>query len=143
MPDTPDSRLDLRSLLDAVENAAPAATVDVIAAELARVVDARQVSFLIVDYPARVFVRLTGSEDSPAGQHGRGGSAEQVPIVDTGHGRTLHDQRVQVLVEADGVRVLAPVTDRGEAIGVLDMVMNDPPDDATLTYLASAAHALA
>ena len=39
--------------------------------------------------------------------------------------------------------VFAPVTNRGEAIGVLEMSLPEPPDDQTLADVALAAHALA
>jgi len=48
-----------------------------------------------------------------------------------------------VLANQDGVSVVVPVTDRGEAVGVLEMVLGRPPDEATLAQLVSAAHALA
>jgi hypothetical protein len=38
--------------------------------------------------------------------------------------------------------VLAPVTDRGDVIGVLEMLLPADPDEGTVDYIASAAHAL-
>jgi hypothetical protein len=43
----------------------------------------------------------------------------------------------------DGTRVFAPVTNRGEAIGVLELRLPETPDDQTLAEVALAAHALA
>ncbi len=40
-------------------------------------------------------------------------------------------------------RLLAPVTNRGEAIGVLELSLPDPPSEQTLADVALAAHALA
>lgn len=50
---------------------------------------------------------------------------------------------MQVLPEGDGVWLYAPVTDRGEAVGVLEMALPVTPDESTMGYLGSAAHALA
>ena len=44
---------------------------------------------------------------------------------------------------ADGTRVFAPVTNRGEAIGVLELLLGEAPDDQVLAEVAFAAHALA
>ena len=45
--------------------------------------------------------------------------------------------------DPDGVWVLAPVTERGEAVGVLELLLATEPDLETVSYLAAAAHALA
>ena len=42
-----------------------------------------------------------------------------------------------------GVWLYAPVTERGEAVGVLELLLPVAPDESTSAYLASAAHALA
>ena len=44
---------------------------------------------------------------------------------------------------ADGTRVFAPVTNRGEAIGVLELLLGEAPDEQVLAEVAFAAHALA
>jgi serine phosphatase RsbU (regulator of sigma subunit) len=44
---------------------------------------------------------------------------------------------------AEGARVFAPVTNRGEAIGVLELTLAEAPDEPTLADVALAAHALA
>src|SRR5205085_11525281 len=41
------------------------------------------------------------------------------------------------------VRVIAPVTNRGEAVGVLELRLPGAPDDGTLADVALAAHAFA
>jgi hypothetical protein len=46
-------------------------------------------------------------------------TAERVPLVGTPHGRALAAQAVEVIVEDGGARLFAPVTSRGEAVGVL------------------------
>ena len=48
-----------------------------------------------------------------------------------------------VLQEGDDTRVIAPVTSRGEAVGVLELVLPFEPDPETLEDLELAAHQLA
>ncbi|GAC1527117.1 MAG: hypothetical protein NVS2B6_14780 [Thermoleophilaceae bacterium] len=67
----------------------------------------------------------------------------QVPLADTPHGRALSSQTVQVVAEGDGARVYAPVTSRGEAVGVLELSLAAIPDDQAVANVALAAHALA
>jgi serine phosphatase RsbU (regulator of sigma subunit) len=53
----------------------------------------------------------------------------------------LQSQRVDVSEEPDGVLVRAPVTVRGDAIGVLELRLPDPPTSDVLTEVAEVAHA--
>jgi len=48
-----------------------------------------------------------------------------------------------VLREADETRILAPVTSRGEAVGVLELVLPFEPAPITLEDVELAAHQLA
>ena len=41
-----------------------------------------------------------------------------MPLVGTPHGQALAAQGVEVIVENGGARLFAPVTSRGEAVGV-------------------------
>lgn len=66
-----------------------------------------------------------------------------MPLEGSAHGRALTDQAVQVDRQANGWRVLAPVTNRGEAIGVLELRLPEKPDEDRLGDVALAAHALA
>src|SRR4051812_6648888 len=52
------SQVSLNALLAAVEAAPPVAAVDVLAAELAKAIRAREVSFLIADFSGRSLIRL-------------------------------------------------------------------------------------
>ena len=70
-------------------------------------------------------------------------TAERVPLEGSPHGRALATQTVEVEVGADDTRVFAPVTNRGEAIGVLELSLSDPPDERTVADVALGAHALA
>jgi serine phosphatase RsbU (regulator of sigma subunit) len=64
-------------------------------------------------------------------------------LVDSSPGRALASQSVAVERSADGTRLFAPVTNRGEAIGVLELLLPEPPDDHMLAEVEFAAHALA
>jgi serine phosphatase RsbU (regulator of sigma subunit) len=50
---------------------------------------------------------------------------------------------VQTVPAAEGIWLYAPVTERGEAVGVLELQLDESPDEQTMAYLAAAAHALA
>jgi serine phosphatase RsbU (regulator of sigma subunit) len=59
------------------------------------------------------------------------------------HGRALATQTVERETSAEGTRLFAPVTNRGEAIGVLELRLDEPPDEQMVADVALAAHALA
>src|ERR687898_86631 len=117
-------RLDLRSLLTRAEAAAPVGVVDAMAAALLEMLDAREVSFLIADFSGRSLNRLghTAASEEPGSRGGR---------------------RSGLLREGDAPRVLARVTGRGEAVGVLELVLPFEPEPVTLEDVELAAHQLA
>ena len=136
-------RLDLASLLAAVEDAPPFSAADVLGERLANELDAREVSFLIADFSGHALVRL-GHAASPAATRTRGDeTAERVSLVDSSPGRALATQALVVEPGPHGTRVFAPVTNRGEAIGVLELLLGERPDEQVLAEVAFAAHALA
>jgi hypothetical protein len=137
------SALDLNLLLAAVEAAAPVAAVDVVAAALAEAIGAREVSFLIADFSGHSLIRLGHSGGAGALRSQGEETAERVPLIGTPQGRALAAQAVEVNVEDDGVRLFAPVTSRGEAVGVLELGLDDVPGAQTVADVASAAHFLA
>ncbi len=137
-----DARLDLRALLDAAEAAPPTAGVEALAAELAEAVGAGEVSFLIADISGGALARLVRAQPGSAPGTERAAPAT-LPIAGTPAGLALRSQQVQLAVTGDEVWLWAPVTERGEAVGVLELVLPTLPDDQTVAYLASAAHALA
>jgi serine phosphatase RsbU (regulator of sigma subunit) len=143
MAQNSSGRLDLAELLEAVEDAAPFAAADVLGQHLGEALGAREVSFLIADFSGRALVRLghAGSVDATRAQ-GRE-TAERVSLQDSPHGRALVTQTVGVEVGSDDTRVFAPVTNRGEAIGVLELSLSEAPDEQTVADIALAAHALA
>jgi serine phosphatase RsbU (regulator of sigma subunit) len=70
-------------------------------------------------------------------------TAERVPLAGTPHGRALAAQAVEVIAERHGARLFAPVTSRGEAVGVLELGLEDFPGEQTVADVALAAHFLA
>jgi serine phosphatase RsbU (regulator of sigma subunit) len=137
------SPLNVSSLLAAVEAAPPVAAVDVLATALAEAIDAREVSFLIADFSGRSLIRLGHSGGTGALRLQGKETAERVPLVGTPHGRALADQAVEVVAEDGGARVFAPVTSRGEAVGVLELGLAEFPVEQTVADVALAAHFLA
>src|SRR5579875_3767022 len=122
MSASPRAKLDIGELLAAVENAAPVAAADVVGELLADALGAREVAFLIAEYSGEALVRL--SHATAAGAASRE-IAERVRITDSAHGRALADQTVEVEEQSQGWRLIAPVTNRGEAIGVLELILTE------------------
>jgi serine phosphatase RsbU (regulator of sigma subunit) len=128
------SAFDLNALLSAVEAAPPVAAAEVLGTLLADALAATDVGFLIADYSGNSLIRL--------GEVGRGDAAA-VPLVGTPQGRALERQEVEAVSDDGATRVYAPVTSRGEAVGVLELGLPDAPDADTIEVVQSAAHALA
>jgi serine phosphatase RsbU (regulator of sigma subunit) len=135
---------DLRSLLERVEAAAPIDAVPAVAEELAHLSGAREVSFLIADFSGHALVRLGTATGAPDGARVMGlEHAETLPVAGTVHERVLRTQQGVVDERADGACVMVPVTDRGDAIGVLELILPEVPDDQLRADIAAAGHALA
>src|SRR6201989_1340525 len=136
-------RLELRSLLTRAEAAAPVGVVDAMAAALLEKLDAREVSFLIADFSGRSLNRLGHTAVSAAPGSRSEETAERVGLKGTPYGAALASQRSVVLPEGDHTRVLAPVTSRGEAGGVLELVPPFEPAPPPWEEVELAAHQLA
>ena len=136
-------RLDLRSLLTRAEAAAPVGVADAMAAALLEMLDAREVSFLIADFSGRSLNRLgrTAASEDPGSRSEE--TSGRVALEGTPYGAALAGQRSVLLREGDDTRVLAPVTSRGEAVGVLELVLPFVPEPVTLEDVELAAHQLA
>ncbi len=132
--------LNLNSLLAAVEAAPPVAAVDALAGALAQAIGAREVSFLIADFSGRSLIRLGHSGGKGKLRTQGKETAERVPLVGTPHGRALAAQAVEVVGDDGGARLFAPVTSRGEAVGVLELGLEDFPVGQTVADVALAAH---
>lgn len=134
-------RLQLGKLLAAAEAAPPVAAVEVVGRLLAEMIGAHDVGFLIADYTGDSLVRLGHSERYVSGRSRE--TAERVPLRGTPHGRALSGQSVEVVTGSSGTRLFAPVTSRGEAVGVLELEVATVPDEHMVSDVAQAAHALA
>lgn len=141
--DTDDVRLDLQDLLIAVEAAPPVDVVDVLATELARVLQATEVSLLIANLSGTAAVRMSHVAPREGGGAGRNERTESFSLDGSVHDRVLTSQEQVVERDGDKWRVLVPVTERGDALGILEIKTPYNPDPDTLAYMASAAHALA
>jgi serine phosphatase RsbU (regulator of sigma subunit) len=144
MRDHDHPRADLGALLERVEAASPTDAIEVVADELAAMVGAHTVSFLIADFSGRALVRFGTPAPRGPGTRRRGTEqAETVPLVDTVYDRVLRTQQVAVHELAEGTQLTVPVTDRGDAIGVIELILPQSPDDQAIADVAATAHALA
>jgi len=154
---------DVSRVLRAAEAASPLAAVEGVARELGMAFGAVAVSFLINDLSGRALVRLahvplprgvTGGLESAVSTERRDEeeSATLLPFHGGMAEQALRTQQVQVCPPGDGDtsprfadywRVLAPVTERGESIGVLELFLPEGPDKAVLSEIAELAHLLA
>jgi hypothetical protein len=129
--------LELGELLAAAEAAPPGESVDVIAADLQKRFGAERVSFLFVDLVGQRLVRLAVADDEVADH------AEPIDLQGSVYDSVLRSQRQHVEPDAqDGRRVITPVTNRGDCIGVLEVTLQCA-DDTVLRQVRDAAHALA
>jgi serine phosphatase RsbU (regulator of sigma subunit) len=131
-------RLELRTLLARAEAAAPVGAVDAMASAMAEMLGARGVSFLIADFSGRSLNRLGHTAERRSEE-----TAERVPLMGSPYGRALADQRSVLLREGEDTRMIAPVTSRGEAVGVLELLLPFVPDPPTIDDIELAAHQLA
>ncbi|MEU8893311.1 PP2C family protein-serine/threonine phosphatase [Streptomyces sp. NPDC048442] len=131
-------RIGLAEVLAAAEAAAPVRSLDVVAHNLRARFDARYVSFLFVDVVGRRLLRV--NEEGTAPQE-RG--AEQIPLDGSVYNEVLRTQKA--LTVANGSReqrVFAPVSNRGDAIGVLELRLEHVSQNV-LEQVEEVAHALA
>ena len=133
-------------LLAAVQEAQPVKSVAVLARVLRKQLLAEEVTFLITDFAGDAVVRLTGSTE-------QGGTVAPEPIALPGtvYEQVIRSQQTWVSTEGHGedeagrgdTRVVAPVTDRGDAIGLLELTLATPPDGETLERITEATRVLA
>ena len=138
-----DFVIDVGALLQQVETAAPIDAVEVVAAELGRMVDARAVTLLVADFSGRAVVRLTSAGLVDGARSQGMDQAETLPLPGTLYERVLRRQQADVAPLGDGARMVVPVTDRGDAIGLLELDLPRYPSADEITDISSAAHALA
>lgn len=138
-----DERFDLRILLDAVEAAPPVDTVDVLARELATMLGATAVSLLITNFSGNAVVRLSHVTDARETHDRRNERGESLPLADSPYEEVLQRQEPDIRRIANSWQLLLPVTERGDAIGILELSLPHAPNKQVVEYLESAAHALA
>ncbi|KND42976.1 MULTISPECIES: PP2C family protein-serine/threonine phosphatase [Streptomyces] len=131
--------MGLAEVLAAAENAAPVRSLDVVARNLRDRFGARYVSFLFVDVVGRRLLRVNDTAGTREGQR-----TAQVPLADSGaYDEVLRTQKVvRTQEDEEGQRVLAPVSNRGDIIGVLELFLTRVTPDVLL-QVEEAAHALA
>jgi len=136
-----DSGMDgLGEALAAAEAAPPVESVDVIAATLRRQLGARSVSFLITDFTGASVVRLGTADDIDLER-----SADPIAVSGTLYDKVIRTQRPHVEAVEGGAwtQVIAPVTNRGDALGLLELHLPHRPGAETLLSISRSAHALA
>ncbi len=134
------TEMDLAGALAAAEAASPVESLDVVARMLRDRLNAAAVSFLIVDFTGSSVVRL-GASDSVESDE----PPERIALPGTLYGDVLRTQRPALQRQSGGgpVRVVAPVTNRGDAIGMLELFLPDHPDEDAMRQIGATAHALA
>ncbi|GAA4542357.1 PP2C family protein-serine/threonine phosphatase [Pseudonocardia xishanensis] len=135
--------LDLRELLDRAESASPVEAIDVMADAMAEMLSATEVWFWITDLSGRAVARFGGTNANAARLHHR---AEDVPVVrlaGTVYERVLRSQRPDLRSGPDGSRLVVPVADRGDTMGLVEVYTPGVPDEAVIASIAAAARALA
>jgi serine phosphatase RsbU (regulator of sigma subunit) len=147
-------------MLDRAEAAPPLEAVEAVTRQLGAALDATKVSFLILDLSGRALVRLahvTVSEPAGATQavDDRRGVAESAVLIPFDGGpveQVLRHQQLRLLppgesylggLRAEQWTVLAPVTERGEVLGLLEMSLPEEPSADVLDEIARTAHLLA
>ncbi|MFJ9342346.1 PP2C family protein-serine/threonine phosphatase [Streptomyces sp. NPDC101733] len=127
-------------MLRAAETAPPVESLDVVARILKDRLGAVAVSFLITDFTGSSVVRL-----GIAGSVETGEQAQRISLAGTVYDDVIRTQHPQVRDAGQGklVQVVAPVTNRGDAIGLLELFLPAAPDEATMREIGETAHALA
>ncbi|MFE9750205.1 PP2C family protein-serine/threonine phosphatase [Saccharothrix saharensis] len=129
--------IGLGDVLAAAEGAPPAESVEVVARDLEKRFGAVDVSFYLVDLVGEQVVRLRSTGDGQGGH-----DAQRVDLPGSAYEQVLRTQRPWQERGDDGVRVVLPVTNRGDCVGVLELTV-PTLDEEVLEQLGEAAHALA
>jgi serine phosphatase RsbU (regulator of sigma subunit) len=155
--------VDVGRVMEAAASESPVEAVEAVARELGAAFEAAAVSFLIADLSGRALVRLAhvplvggkGAIRTPLGRGERRDLEESATVLPFDGGpaeQAVRTQAVQVLAPdpaqaGDGARgwwrVLAPVTERGESIGLLELYLADEPAAQTVAEIGQVAHLLA
>ncbi|MDY7090257.1 MAG: PP2C family protein-serine/threonine phosphatase [Actinomycetota bacterium] len=141
----PSVEVALAGMLTAAEDATPVNAVEAVTRELGVALHARSVSFLIADLSGRALVRLAHVPfDIEAGGRRDGKEvASLLPFDGGSQEEALRTQAAQVTHGDAGWVVLAPVTERGEVIGLLEITLGSEPGPRAVAEIERTAHALA
>src|SRR5207342_1718844 len=114
-------RTVLRTLLNRAEAASPVEAVDVMADELATMLGADDLCFLIMDLGGRALARFGGLGANAARKLSHGDDhAPVIPLPGTVYERVLRSQEPDLRTDGSGRHILVvPVTDRGDTMGVV------------------------
>ena len=151
---------NVERVLEAAESASPVEAIDAVARELASAFGAVAVSFLIADMSGRALVRLahlpmsdstmTPGALSSGERRDDAESATVLPFDGGAHEQAVRTQSIQVMPVVGAVSgssrywaVLAPVTERGESIGLLELFLPQEPTVDVLSEIGRVAHVLA
>jgi serine phosphatase RsbU (regulator of sigma subunit) len=122
--------------------------VEAVTRKLGAALNASSVSFLIADLSGRALVRLAhvgfGDVSISGARHNGEERATLLPFDGGPPEQALRSQQVQVLPADDGQTwtVLAPVTERGEALGLLELCLAEEPSGAMVDEIRRTAHVL-
>jgi len=138
-------RTNLRMLLNRAEAASPVEAIDVMADELAVMLDADELCFLIMDLGGRAVTRFGGLGNNAARKLQEGAPhAPVVPLPGTVYERVLRSQQPELESEGDDRhKLIVPVTERGDAMGVLEMTVPWRPSEHDVEDVQECARALA
>jgi serine phosphatase RsbU (regulator of sigma subunit) len=137
------ARVDLREVLRTTCAASPVEAIDVMADGLATLTGATYVQFLITNVTHRAVVRFAGSDANAARVRQENGDVPVVPLRGTVYEQVLRRQRTVRIDEGAGERVLVPVTESGDALGVIDLHLPREADELVFADIAAVAEALA
>ena len=136
-------RVDLREVLRTTCSASPVEAIDVMADGLADLTGATYVEFLITNVTHRAVVRFAGSDANAARVQQQDGKVPVVPLRGTVYDQVLRRQRIVRLDEGGGEPILVPVTESGDALGVIDLHLPREADAQVFADIAAVAEALA
>jgi serine phosphatase RsbU (regulator of sigma subunit) len=136
---------ELDDVLLAVEKAAPVDAVEAVTRTIGTHLQADWVSFLVADMSGRALVRLVHIPIGGVSEGRRQGQdvAQVMPFDGGPQEQALRTQQVLVEQAGDRFMVRAPVTQRGEAIGLLEFSLAAPPSAEAVQRVSRAAHTLA
>jgi serine phosphatase RsbU (regulator of sigma subunit) len=135
--------VDLREVLRSTCAASPVEAIDVMADGLGRLIGATEVQFLITNVTHRAVVRFAGSRANAARVKQEDRQVPAVPLQGTEYEQVLRRQQILRVPEPGGERIMVPVTESGDALGVIDLHLPHEADARAFADIAAVAEALA